>query len=149
MLQRCTNCSSNITKKKKNNEIPPISESSYRQYFHEELNFGFVKPRTDVCDFCFENRFNTENVQYHHHKEGVDKYSILKKSMLNDEKSLRMEFDFGQNFQYQHNFIAACFGYIYLILTYLVRVNAVICIILWMEALKKEQILSPICCIML
>ncbi|XP_043483482.1 uncharacterized protein LOC122511964 [Leptopilina heterotoma] len=36
------------------NKNPPIDENTYGQYFNYNVNFTFSKPRTDVCNTCFE-----------------------------------------------------------------------------------------------
>ena len=37
-----------------------LTQTTYDKYFNFNPNFSFSKPRTDVCDFCFENKQNSE-----------------------------------------------------------------------------------------
>lgn len=78
---------------------PPITLSTYSKYFNHNLNFSFSKPRTDVCDFCFENRNNVESEEYRNHKQNVNDYNSLKEGLMSEEDVLSLEFDFGQNLQ--------------------------------------------------
>ena len=76
---------------------PPLNESTYSKYFQCHLNFTFSRPHSDVCNTCFENRFNQESAECKEHKKNVEDYSRLKKSILADKTALCLEFDFGQN----------------------------------------------------
>ena len=75
----------------------PLSESTYSKYFNHNLNFAFSKPRTDVCNFCFEHKNDISNGNLIKHKETVEEHRSLKKLMLNEKQVLCLEFDFGQN----------------------------------------------------
>ena len=75
----------------------PLTETTYRKYFQYNLKFSFSKPRTDVCDFCYENKNNTEDSDVKKHKMNVTNYSALKKSLCAKKNVLILEFDFGQN----------------------------------------------------
>lgn len=80
------------------NTNPPIGESCYTKYFNHNLNFTFSKPRTDVCDFCYEKKKNPEeNTQLLDHKKRIDAHKILKDKMITEKNVLALEFDFGQN----------------------------------------------------
>jgi len=84
--------------KKTGNENPPTSESTYSKYFNHNLDFTFSKPRTDVCNFCFQNRNNVlVNIELANHKKNVDDYRFMRKAMLLEKNTLCLEFDFGQN----------------------------------------------------
>lgn len=76
----------------------PLDISTYCKYFNENVNFTFSKPRTDVCNICFENERNMNlRDDVVKHKENVKLHSEMKKAMLSEERVLRVEFDFGQN----------------------------------------------------
>lgn len=76
----------------------PISISSYSKYFNHNVNFSFRMPRTDVCNFCFEEETKTEkSSEFIQHKANVTAYHQLKKEILLLENVSVFEFDFGQN----------------------------------------------------
>ena len=74
----------------------PLTRTTYEKYFQYNQNFAFSKPRTDVCDFCFENKDN-QDLKVQEHKLDVTKYSALKKSICAKKNVLILEFDFGKN----------------------------------------------------
>lgn len=77
---------------------PPIKLATYIKYFNRYVPFTFSKPRTDVCNFCFEHKNDVEeNAELKIHKENVEKYKVLKSTMMAEKRALRIEFDFGQN----------------------------------------------------
>lgn len=83
---------------KTGNSESPLSESTYSKYFNHNLNFTFSKPRTDVCNFCFEHKDNVENnIELENHLRNVKEYKLLKQAMLSEKEVLCLEFDFGQN----------------------------------------------------
>ncbi|KAJ8678304.1 hypothetical protein QAD02_014091 [Eretmocerus hayati] len=58
---------------------------------------GFKPPRTDVCDDCFKFEKGKETPEFVSHKLDVENYKALKKSILEGNDVLFLEFDFGQN----------------------------------------------------
>lgn len=75
-----------------------IKESTYSKYFNYNLNFSFSKPRSDVCDSCFQfTNFKESSDDFNQHKKSVEDYKFLKKLMLSETDVLCVEFDFGQN----------------------------------------------------
>lgn len=83
---------------KNENKTPPLLKSADYEFFNYNSNFTFNKPRTDVCNFCYENEDNVEIAdELKQHKIDVKLHNDLRQKMINDEKALCMEFDFGQN----------------------------------------------------
>lgn len=79
-------------------EDPPITKTTYFTYFNHHVNFSFVKPKTDVCDYCFENENNEhQDESFIQHIKDKDNYLKLKHEMLREENVLCCEFDFAQN----------------------------------------------------
>lgn len=78
---------------------PPISLATYGTYFNFHVNFSFSRPRSDVCNFCYEvNKQNDfENIEYINHIEECRSYKNLKQQYLAEETNLCLEFDFAQN----------------------------------------------------
>lgn len=81
------------------NKNPRITESTYYKYFNQNINFTFSKPRTDVCNTCFE--FEQSRLQIsddiENHKTRVTDHKQLKENILKQKKVLCLEFDIGQN----------------------------------------------------
>lgn len=75
----------------------PLTRTTYEKYFNYHLNFSFSKPRTDVCDLCFENKCNNKHSDLKVHKQSVKNYSALKKRLCAEKNVLCLEFDFAQN----------------------------------------------------
>lgn len=79
-------------------KAPPITQKSYCNYFNKNLNFSFSKPKTDVCNLCFEFKIVDDiNEDFYCHKQSVEEYKLLKNTILSEKNLLCMEFDFGQN----------------------------------------------------
>ena len=77
----------------------PIDKNTYCDYFNYNVNYTFQQPRTDVCNFCEENKMNpkagTELLEQH--LQDIGEYHELKAKMLKDISILYCEFDFAQN----------------------------------------------------
>ena len=75
----------------------PLTQTTYEKYFDYNLNFAFSKLRSDVCDFCHNNKGNDGDSEVKSHKLSVENYTGLKKRFLEENDVLCLEFDFGQN----------------------------------------------------
>ena len=81
-----------------------ISFWSFIKYFKENFNIGFAKPKSDICDYCYEimilgtqNLTATQLNNVNKHQEDVQKYRFYKKEILDNKKYLSIEVDYAQN----------------------------------------------------
>lgn len=77
---------------------PPISKETYSNYFNFHVDFTFSKPRTDVCDVCYEHQNSgISDPDFLRHLKNKNDYFLMKKEMMSAETVLLCEFDYGQN----------------------------------------------------
>ena len=70
----------------------------HAHFFNYNVNFSFRIPKTDVCNFCFENKkLQIESEEFKEHKLLFNSYTEYKKEILSKQDSLIVEFDFAQN----------------------------------------------------
>lgn len=76
-----------------------LSRSSFCDYFNHTVPFTFRPPRSDVCDFCFEQQIQggEDSVEYKLHLREAEKHKELKQSLIDDNTALVLEFDYSQN----------------------------------------------------
>lgn len=83
-----------------------IKYTSYYKYFTEHCPYGFILPRTDICNLCFENSKNLNDLETNAaqklHLMRVEAHKAKKNNLLAETKSsggetVAVEFDYGQN----------------------------------------------------
>lgn len=82
---------------------------TYHKFFHNETNYGFSIPKTDLCDFCSESKVKLKSnpndpcqVPYQLHLRKYYAYKKIKDSLVTKSKEINseilvLEFDYAQN----------------------------------------------------
>lgn len=82
---------------------------TYHQFFLHKMNYGFIVPRTDMCDYCSESlvklKMNSNDVckvNFDIHCRKYKAFKNLKADLIkncqdDDKKILFLEFDYAQN----------------------------------------------------
>ncbi len=79
-----------------------LSLTKFSDYFNRFCNFGFRSPKVDLCDFCLrfektENKTTNYINEYENHIISVQEYRNLKNELINDSKTLSIEFYYNSN----------------------------------------------------
>lgn len=96
-------------KQKTNQVLTKPAYKTYHKFFKTEFNYGFMLPRTDLCDYCSEctvklasNPNDPCKVQYEIHLRRYYAYKKIRDDLINQCKNnnsriLVLEFDYAQN----------------------------------------------------